>query len=177
MYIFLVYILQTTRYCAILDAEKEITTTSIYRRFQTMILNGLQSSRCLIFPARSRVRYSSAAAVFRCPFCHNASLVLAPDEAEQISEETVLAFLKNARACSTVSASWWRTLLQPGLAAFLEKVRALGYAVKSTPTGTSPNACGRWCQPGFSTTLQWTSKTVQKNIRRPSACRRSTSLR
>ena len=59
-----------------------------------MTINGLQKLTLLDYPGKVACTIFFAGCNFRCPFCHNASLVLAPSEAEQISEETVLAFLK-----------------------------------------------------------------------------------
>ena len=104
-----------------------------------MILNGLQKLTLLDFPGKVACTVFLSGCNFRCPFCHNASLVLAPDEAEQIPEETVLAFLKKRQGVlDGVCVTGGEPLLQPGLAAFLEKVRALGYAVKLDTNGYFP---------------------------------------
>ncbi len=82
--------------------------------------------------------------------------------AEQISEKRCSRFSKTpgrARRClrqvanRSCSRDWQR---------FWKRCGRSVTPSSSTPTGTSPNACGRWCRPGFSTTLQWTSKLSEK---------------
>ena len=104
-----------------------------------MIINGLQKLTLLDYPGKVACTIFFAGCNFRCPFCHNASLVLAPSEAEQISEETVLAFLKKRQGVlDGVCITGGEPLLQPELPAFIEKIRALGYAVKLDTNGYFP---------------------------------------
>lgn len=104
-----------------------------------MTINGLQKLTLLDYPGKVACTIFFAGCNFRCPFCHNASLVLAPAEAEQISEETVLAFLKKRQGVlDGVCITGGEPLLQPELPAFIEKIRALGYAVKLDTNGYFP---------------------------------------
>ena len=41
---------------------------------------------------------------FRCPFCHNASLVLRPGEGAELPEASFLRSCAKERACSTACA-------------------------------------------------------------------------
>ena len=104
-----------------------------------MILNGLQKLTLLDFPGKVACTVFFSGCNFRCPFCHNASLVLSPGEAEQIPEEKVLAFLKKRRGVlDGICITGGEPLLQPELATFIEKVRSLGYAVKLDTNGYFP---------------------------------------
>ena len=104
-----------------------------------MILNGLQKLTLLDFPGKVACTLFFSGCNFRCPFCHNASLVLSPEKAEQIPEETVLAFLKKRQGVlDGVCITGGEPLLHPELAAFIEKVRGLGYAVKLDTNGYFP---------------------------------------
>ena len=45
---------------------------------------------------------------FRCPMCHNADLVLHPEEVENISEQNVLSFLQQTRGFDRwLGGQWW----------------------------------------------------------------------
>ena len=59
-----------------------------------MIISGLQKLTLLDFPGRLAATVFLGGCNFRCPFCHNASLVLCPSECERISEDELLSFLK-----------------------------------------------------------------------------------
>lgn len=108
-------------------------------RWDYMILNGLQKLTLLDFPGKVACTLFFGGCNFRCPFCHNASLVLAPEQAEQIPEETVLAFLKKRQGVlDGVCITGGEPLLQTGLATFIKKIRDLGYAVKLDTNGYYP---------------------------------------
>ena len=62
-----------------------------------MRIQGLQKLTLLDFPERTACTVFTAGCNFRCPFCHNASLVVdIPKEAE-ISEEEFFAFLQKRK--------------------------------------------------------------------------------
>jgi hypothetical protein len=58
-----------------------------------MVIKGLQKLTLLDFPGKMACTVFTAGCNFRCPFCHNASLVTSIDD-ERISEEEFFAFLK-----------------------------------------------------------------------------------
>ena len=115
-----------------------------------MILNGLQKLTLLDFPGKVACTLFFSGCNFRCPFCHNASLVLAPKQAEQIPEETVLAFLKKRRGVlDGVCVTGGEPLLQPELATLIEKIRSLGYAVKLDTNGYFPQRLRELVEAGL----------------------------
>ena len=61
----------------------------------TMNIQGLQKLTLLDYPGRVACTVFLAGCNFRCPFCHNASLVLPgrAGEDEEVSEEELFAFL------------------------------------------------------------------------------------
>ena len=104
-----------------------------------MIVNGLQKLTLLDFPGKVACTVFFAGCNFRCPFCHNAPLVLSPGKSEQIAEEPVLAFLKKRQGIlDGVCITGGEPLLQTALPSFLAKVRALCYAVKLDTNGYFP---------------------------------------
>ena len=69
-----------------------------------MNIQGLQKLTLLDYPEKVACTIFTAGCNFRCPFCHNASLVTHVDPDNHIPEEEVLAFLQNGRESSTVYA-------------------------------------------------------------------------
>lgn len=63
-----------------------------------MLIHGLQKLTLLDYPGKVACTVFTGGCNFRCPFCHNASLVLRPDEGEHIPEEELFALLKSGRA-------------------------------------------------------------------------------
>ncbi|WP_418972274.1 anaerobic ribonucleoside-triphosphate reductase activating protein [Allofournierella sp.] len=104
-----------------------------------MALQGLQKLTLLDYPGRVACTVFFGGCNFRCPFCHNAGLVrgsLAPE----LGEEELLAYLKKRRGVlEGVCVSGGEPLLEPGLADLLERVKALGYAVKLDTNGSFPH--------------------------------------
>ena len=59
-----------------------------------MKLIGLQKMTVLDFPGRVACIVFTFGCNFRCPFCHNASLVIDTHKNRNISEEEIFSFLK-----------------------------------------------------------------------------------
>ncbi|MBE7074188.1 MAG: anaerobic ribonucleoside-triphosphate reductase activating protein [Clostridiales bacterium] len=75
---------------------------------------------------------------FRCPFCHNSSLV--NQTSESIDENTVLDYLKQRTSLlDGVTISGGEPCLQPDLLDFIKKVKKIGYSIKLDTNGTFPN--------------------------------------
>ncbi len=75
----------------------------------------------------------------RCPFCHNASLVVRADEQKMYKNDEILAFLKKRQGIlDGVAITGGEPTLMSGLADFMVQVRELGYKIKLDTNGTSP---------------------------------------
>ena len=75
----------------------------------------------------------------RCPFCHNASLVVRANEQKTYSNEEILSFLKKRQGVlDGVAITGGEPTLMPGLAEFMMQVRELGYKIKLDTNGTRP---------------------------------------
>ena len=115
-----------------------------------MVINGLQKLTLLDFPGKVACTLFFSGCNFRCPFCHNAALVLLPDATEQIPEDTVFAFLKKRQGVlDGVCITGGEPLLQTELPAFLQKIRELGYAVKLDTNGYFPKRLRRLVEEGL----------------------------
>lgn len=103
-----------------------------------MQINGFQKLTLLDFPGKVACIVFTPGCNFRCPFCHNASLVTHID-GERIEEEEILSYLKKRQGLlDGVVVTGGEPTLQGDLADFLGKIKALGYAVKLDTNGTSP---------------------------------------
>jgi pyruvate formate lyase activating enzyme len=100
---------------------------------------GLQKLTLLDYPEKVACTVFTGGCNLRCPFCHNASLVLGAPFPDELSVEEVFAYLKKRRGVlDGICISGGEPLLQPGLEEFLRRVRALGYLVKLDTNGTFP---------------------------------------
>ena len=59
-----------------------------------MRISGLQKLTLLDFPGKVACTVFTGGCNFRCPFCHNASLVLRPNENPEITFDELMSFLK-----------------------------------------------------------------------------------
>ncbi len=77
---------------------------------------------------------------FRCPMCHNANLVLHPEDVQSVSEQDLWSFLhKRAGLIDGLVVSGGEPTLQKNLIPFLMRVKALGLHIKLDTNGTRPD--------------------------------------
>lgn len=103
-----------------------------------MLIKGLQKLTLLDYPGKMACTVFTAGCNFRCPFCHNASLVTNIDD-ERISEEEFFSFLEKRQGIiDGVCVTGGEPTLQPDLKDFLKKIKDLGYSVKLDTNGYRP---------------------------------------
>lgn len=103
-----------------------------------MKIEGLQKLTLLDFPGRVAATVFTPGCDMRCPFCHNAGLVLEGDNA--IGPENVLEFLKSRSGKLTgLAVTGGEPLMQADIADFLKQVKDLGFAVKLDTNGSFPS--------------------------------------
>ena len=106
-----------------------------------MVIHGLQKLTLLDYPGHTACTVFTAHCPWRCPFCHNASLVLDPESQPVISEEEFFSFLSHRKGLlDGVAVTGGEPTLQRDLPEFLRRVRTLGFAVKLDTNGTHPAA-------------------------------------
>jgi len=116
-----------------------------------MWISGLQKLTLLDYPGKVACTVFTGGCNFRCPFCHNAPLVL-PErlERDENGEETVLAFLRKRQGIlDGVAVTGGEPLLHADIAQFLEKVRALGYRIKLDTNGSFPERLRELVEAGL----------------------------
>lgn len=113
-----------------------------------MRLGGLAKLTLLDFPGRVACTVFTQGCGFRCPFCHNASLVT--HSSVGLSEEEFFSFLEHRRTLlDGVCISGGEPLAQRDLAAFIRKIRALGFAVKLDTNGSDAEGLAALMREGL----------------------------
>ncbi len=106
-----------------------------------MVFAGMQKLSLLDYPGVVACTLFTLGCNFRCPWCHNAGLVL-PDQFPEgtLDADEVLSFLKKRQGIlDGVAVTGGEPLLHEELPDFLAEVRALGYRVKLDTNGSFPD--------------------------------------
>jgi len=105
-----------------------------------MKIFGLQKTTLLDFPGNVACTIFTGGCNFRCPFCHNASLVLTPNENEIIPEEEIFAFLQKRKGIlDGVCITGGEPLLNRDIKSFIRRVKDIGFLVKLDTNGAFPD--------------------------------------
>ena len=102
-----------------------------------MKISGLMKLTLLDFPGHVACTVFLAGCNFRCPFCHNGSLVRGGDL--EISRDELTAFLKKRQGVlDGVCVTGGEPLLNPDVGELLREIKSLGYLVKLDTNGSYP---------------------------------------
>lgn len=105
-----------------------------------MVIYGLQKLSLLDFPGKTACTVFTGGCNWRCPFCHNASLVTALNTVEPVPEEEFFAFLNKRKGIlDGVCITGGEPLLQPDIINFIKKIREFGYSIKLDTNGSFPD--------------------------------------
>lgn len=105
-----------------------------------MNISGIQKLTLLDYPGTVACTLFTAGCNFRCPFCHNAMLVL-PEQIEEakISQDEVMSFLKKrVGMLDGVAITGGEPLLHADLPELLREIKSLGYKIKLDTNGSNP---------------------------------------
>ncbi|WP_138263796.1 anaerobic ribonucleoside-triphosphate reductase activating protein [[Clostridium] hylemonae] len=109
-----------------------------------MVIQGLQKLTLLDYPGKVACTIFTAGCNFRCPFCHNALLVVDTYKNEEITQEEVSAFLKKRMGVlDGVCVTGGEPLIQSDIEPFLRQIKEMGYAVKLDTNGSFPDKLKR----------------------------------
>jgi len=104
-----------------------------------MRIGGFQKLTLLDYPGEVACIVFTNGCNFRCPFCHNAGLVVPEMGEDDIPEDTVLSYLqKRSGLVDGVVITGGEPLVWPDLPDFLRKVRGQGYKIKLDTNGSFP---------------------------------------
>ena len=106
-----------------------------------MLFAGLQKLTLLDYPGHTACTVFTQGCDFRCPFCHNASLLETGVTPEYpVEESEILSFLKKRQGTlDGVAITGGEPLLHPELRDFILRVRELGFKVKLDTNGNHPD--------------------------------------
>lgn len=105
-----------------------------------MKICGLNKTTLLDYPGKVAATIFIGGCNFRCPFCHNSSLVTNTASQPEISQTEILNFLKKRRGIlEGVCVTGGEPTLFPELADFLSDIRELGYPIKLDTNGSNPS--------------------------------------
>ncbi len=106
-----------------------------------MKVTGIQKLTLLDYPGTVACTVFTAGCNFRCPFCHNAMLVL-PEQITQdcLTDDEVFDFLRKRRGVlDGVAVTGGEPLLHKDMPDFLARVKELGYKIKLDTNGSNPD--------------------------------------
>lgn len=105
-----------------------------------MLIKGLQKLTLLDYPEKCAATVFTFGCNLRCPFCHNASLVLnRKGDDYKIEEADFFKFLDSRKGLlDGVTVTGGEPLLQPDIENFIAKIKERGFLVKLDTNGTNP---------------------------------------
>lgn len=107
------------------------------------MISGLQRLTLLDYPGKIACTVFLGGCNFRCPFCHNGSLVVPGEISELMSEDEFFAFLDSrVGRLEGVCISGGEPTLTPNLADFVRKIKEKGFSVKLDTNGSRPEVLG-----------------------------------
>lgn len=105
-----------------------------------MIIKGLQKTTLLDFPGKLACTIFTAGCNFRCPFCHNSSLVVRAGEVDEIPVESFLSYISKRKGLlDGVAITGGEPLLNPDIDELMRKIRAEGLLIKLDTNGAYPD--------------------------------------
>ncbi|MBR5515431.1 MAG: anaerobic ribonucleoside-triphosphate reductase activating protein [Clostridia bacterium] len=103
-----------------------------------MRLGGLQKLTLLDYPGKTACTVFTEGCNFRCPFCHNASLV--KNRSVELPLDEFFSFLKKRQGLlDGVCVTGGEPLMQSDIEDFLYEIKELGYSVKLDTNGSFPD--------------------------------------
>ena len=115
-----------------------------------MNIQGIQKLTLLDYPGKMACIIFTGGCNFRCPFCHNSSLVINPNTESAYSDEELFAFLnKRKKVLDGVVISGGEPLIQPDIEEYIRKIRNLGFLIKLDTNGTFPEKLIHLCNEGL----------------------------
>ncbi len=133
-----------------------------------MTIKGLQKLTLLDYPGTLAATVFLGGCSFRCPFCHNASLVLGRGS-ESVTEEELLSFLKRRQGVlEGVCITGGEPTVHKGLRELIIKIRELGYKIKLDTNGYQPEVLIELCESGLVDYVAMDIKAPRDNYQRVS---------
>lgn len=135
-----------------------------------MVLGGLQKLTLLDFPEHVACTVFTLGCNFRCPFCHNAPLVLT-EGTPQYAVDDFFDFLEKRKGLlDGVAVTGGEPLLQKDIEGFLERIKTMGYGVKLDTNGAFPQKLRSILQNGLCDYVAMDVKNSRKKYEETAGC-------
>ena len=113
-----------------------------------MGLSGMQKTTLLDYPGKVATTVFLSGCDFRCPFCHNGTLVCGGGDA--LTERELMAHLEKRKGIiDGVVITGGEPTLWNGLEKLIRNIRSMGYAVKLDTNGNHPDVLARIMETGI----------------------------
>ncbi len=115
-----------------------------------MHIHGFNKTTLLDYPGHLASTVFLGGCNFRCPFCHNASLVLAPAKQPAIPEEEIFHTLNKRKGIiEGICITGGEPTLYPDLFNFIHKIKDMGFLVKLDTNGDNPQIVKDLIKKGY----------------------------
>ena len=115
-----------------------------------MDIAGLQKLTLLDYPGKLACTVFLPGCNLRCPFCHNASLVLPGRQSAFMTQSELLDFLRNRRGkLDGVCITGGEPTLHHDLPELLREIMELGFSIKLDTNGTRPEVLNALIEQGL----------------------------
>ena len=115
-----------------------------------MTIMGLQKLTLLDYPGKLACTVFTGGCNFRCPFCHNASLVIPARFGGVMSTDEFFAFLEKRRGMlQGVCVSGGEPTLMFDLEEFITRIKSMGFLVKLDTNGSRPEVLRTLVEKGL----------------------------
>lgn len=105
-----------------------------------MVFHGFQKMTMLDFPGYVACTVFTPGCNFRCPFCHNASLVTDINNDTVYNDDEILSYLSKRKGLlDGICISGGEPLMHDGIFDFVRKSKELGFLVKIDTNGSFPD--------------------------------------
>ena len=132
-----------------------------------MTIKGIQRLTLLDYPGKLAATVFLGGCSFRCPFCHNASLV--NGKGESICEEELFSFLKLRRGVlEGVCITGGEPTIHKELRELIIKIRELGYKIKLDTNGYQPEVLIELSESGLVDYVAMDIKASRENYKKVS---------
>lgn len=104
-----------------------------------MQIHGFNKTTLLDYPGHLAATIFLGGCNFRCPYCHNASLVINPRKEDTIPPEDIFSTLKKRRGIlEGVCITGGEPTIYPELKDFIRSIKDMGFLVKLDTNGNNP---------------------------------------
>lgn len=115
-----------------------------------MEIKGLQKTTLLDYPGKVACTVFTGGCNFRCPFCHNGSLVLSPDTVDNFDEQEFFNYIEKRKGIlDGVCITGGEPLMQKDIVDFIRKIKSIGLSVKLDTNGTFPETLKKLIDEGL----------------------------